>query len=334
VEKITLALPDAKIKEEIRLSWRHKLGTQSLGRLEEMVVDYGGMIGSVPQKIKAALLIMCGDHGIAKYGVSAFNQAVTYQMIQGYMRDTAGANVFARHSGARVVVVDAGTAADLKAYAQVRHYKVAPGTNDFTQGPAMTSQQAQQALKVGMEAAEEQMARGYNLLLTGEMGIGNTTSTAAIVAAFFGLPPEETVGRGSGINDERLQIKRQVVAAGLAKNKPKAGDGLDILIKLGGYEHAALAGMMIGGALKRVPTIIDGVNATAAALIACSLVPDCKNYLFCSHLSAEQSHQKMLAYLGLKPVVDAQMRLGEGTGAALALNLLRLSLGTYHDLGW
>ena len=166
------------------------------------------------------------------------------------------------------------------------------------------------------------------------MGIANTTSTAAIAAGFLEMDPALTVGRGSGINDERMKVKLDVVRQGLAKNKPVPGDGMDVLCKVGGYDHAGLAGLILGGAMRHVPTTLDGVNATAAALLAYGMAPECAKYMLCSHLSSDLSHKKMLEVLQLKPIVDAGMRLGEGTGASLAIALLRQTLGTYWDLGW
>lgn len=305
-----------------------------LGKVEKMVEKYAAICGTpdFEGKIKSAMLLMCGDHGIAKYGVSAYPQEVTMQMINGYMRGTAGANVMARHAGADVFVVDMGTTFDLSHLPKVRNEKVAWGTEDFTKGPAMTREQAEVALERGMKVAGECIDKGYNMLVTAEMGIGNTTSTAAIVSAFTGLAPELTVGRGTGINDERMKVKRQVVADGLAVNKPELGNAMDILCKVGGYDHAGLAGMIIEGARRRVPTMVDGVNATAAALLAYGIEPACADYMFCSHLSAEISHAKMLEILNLKPIVDAGMRLGEGTGASLAIVILQSALDLYKNL--
>ncbi|WP_304090210.1 nicotinate-nucleotide--dimethylbenzimidazole phosphoribosyltransferase [Phascolarctobacterium succinatutens] len=304
-----------------------------LGKLEEMVVQFAGMTGGkLPKKLKSAMVLMCGDHGIAKYGVSAYPQEVTRQMINGYMRGTAGATVLARHAQADVFVCDAGTAFDLSDLPKVYQKKVAWGTNDFTQGPAMTREQAEAGLKVGMEMADICIDQGYNLLYTGEMGIGNTTSTSAIVSAYLGVDPLLTVGRGSGINDERMKIKRQVVIDGLAKNKPVQGDAMDVLCKVGGYDHAGLAGVIIGAARRRVPVMVDGVNATAAALLAYGLYPECRNYMLCSHLSSDISHKKMLEILQLLPIVDAGMRLGEGTGASLAIVILQAALDVYNHL--
>lgn len=305
----------------------------NLGKLEEMVAQFAGMTGGkLPEKLKSAMVLMCGDHGIAKYGVSAYPQEVTRQMINGYMRGTAGATVLARHAQADVFVCDAGTAFDLSDLPKVYQKKVAWGTNDFTQGPAMTREQAEAGLMVGMEMADLCIDQGYNLLYTGEMGIGNTTSTSAIVSAYLGVDPLLTVGRGSGINDERMKIKRQVVIDGLAKNKPVQGDAMDVLCKVGGYDHAGLAGVIIGAARRRVPVMVDGVNATAAALLAYGLYPECREYMLCSHLSSDISHKKMLEILQLLPIVDAGMRLGEGTGASLAIVILQAALDVYNHL--
>ena len=322
------------IKNDIYHKWDLMDKPQnSLGNIEKMVAKYGSMLGNeLPEELKPAMLLMCGDHGIAKYGVSAYPPEVTIQMINGYMRGTAGANVMARHANTDLFVVDVGVNADLTNLKGVRNEKIAWGTEDFTKGPAMTKNQAIKALQVGIKVADECIDKGYNLLVTAEMGIGNTTSTAAIASAMLNLEPELTVGRGTGINDERMQIKRRVVAEGLAVNSPIADDALDVLCKLGGYDHAGLAGMIIGGARRRVPTMIDGVNATAAALIAWKLYPECSEYMLCSHLSEEIAHKKMLSQLNLHPIVDAGMRLGEGTGASLAIVVLQTALGLYKEM--
>ena len=334
LEDIKIPPLSLQMETNIREKWglMNKPG-KSLGNVEKMVAKYGAMIGAeLPEKLKTAMLLMCGDHGIAKYGVSAYPPEVTIQMINGYMRGTAGANVMARHADADVFVVDIGVNADLSELTKVRNEKVAWGTNDFTQGPAMTKEQAIKAIKAGMKVADECIDNGYNLLATAEMGIGNTTSTAAMASSLLGLAPELTVGRGTGINDERMKIKRQVVAEGLAINNPCPDNALDVLCKLGGYDHAGLAGMIIAGARRRVPTMIDGVNATAAAMIAWGIFPECSQYMLCSHLSEEIAHAKMLAKLDLHPIVDAGMRLGEGTGASLAIVVLQTALDLYRDM--
>ncbi len=334
MEKIEIPSLDAGAVMEVRRRWQtvNKFG-RDLGLLESMVEQYAAMVGGeLPQKLRAAMVLMCGDHGIAKYGVSAYPQEVTRQMINGYMRETAGASVLARHAKADVYVCDVGTAFALSDMQRVYPTKVAWGSYHFTQGPAMSREQAEAALKVGIGMADLCIDKGYNLLYTGEMGIGNTTSTAAIAAAFMGLDPLLTVGRGSGINDERLRIKRQVVIDGLEKNKPRQGDAMDVLCKVGGYDHAGLAGVIIGAARRRVPVMVDGVNATAAALLAYGLYPHTRDYMLCSHLSSDISHRKMLEIMNLTPIVDAGMRLGEGTGASLAIVVLQAALDVYNTL--
>ena len=334
MEKIIIPALDEERMQAVREGFsKIDKPAANLGKLEEMVVKFAGMTGKpLPEKLKSAMVLMCGDHGIAKYGVSAYPQEVTRQMINGYMRGTAGATVLARHAKADVFVCDVGTAFDLSDLPNVYQKKVAWGTNDFTQGPAMTREQAEAALQVGMDMADLCIDKGYNLLYTGEMGIGNTTTTSAIASAFMGLDPLLTVGRGSGINDERMKIKRQVVIDGLAKNEPKLGDAMDILCKVGGYDHAGLAGVIIGAARRRVPTMVDGVNATAAALLAYGLYPECRDYMLCSHLSSDISHKKMLEIMQLFPIVDAGMRLGEGTGASLAIVVLQAAIDVYNHL--
>jgi len=334
LEDLRIALPDRKIHDGVINDWKQHLDDgEDFGILPELTADYLMMTdGRGIRGLKPVMLLMCGDHGICKYGVSAFPQEVTLQMINGYGRGTAGANVMARHAGADIIVVDVGTNFDLSSFSHVRQCKVAWGTGDFTTGPAMTEEQAVAALETGMRIADEAIDHGCNLLETGEMGIANTTSTAAIAAGFLGLTPEMTTGRGSGINDERMKIKTEVVRRGIEINRPKPGDGMDVLCKVGGYDHAGLAGMMLAGAARHVPTMVDGVNATAAALIAYGIDRNCAEYLLCSHLSSDLSAQKMLEVLRLKPVVNAGMRLGEGTGASLAISILRSALDTYREL--
>ncbi len=334
MEQINIPAADAAAARRVRQAWEKmdKPG-ENLGILGQMAQQFAAMTGrELPEKLKPAMVLMCGDHGIAKYGISAYPQEVTRQMITGYMRGTAGATVLARQAHADVFVCDVGTAFDLSDMEKVYQRKVAWGTNDFTKGPAMSRAQAEAALQVGIDMADMCIDRGYNLLYTGEMGIGNTTSTAAIASAFMGVDPLLTVGRGSGINDERMQIKRQVVSDGLAFNKPKLGDGMDVLCKVGGYDHAGLAGMILGAARRRVPVMLDGVNATAAALIAYGIAPACRDYMLCSHLSSDISHKKMLEILQLTPIVDAGMRLGEGTGASLAIMILQAVLDLQKNL--
>lgn len=300
----------------------------SFGDLNSMIVKYAGMTGKLcpkPPK-KRTMLLMVGDHGVAEHGISAFPQEVTVQMSYSYLRGVAGANVLARHANADVVVTDIGVQTDLNQHEGIINKKVAYGTKDFSVGPAMTAEQALAGIRAGFDVANDCMDQGYDCFITAEMGIGNTTSSAAIASAFTGLDALQTVGRGTGIGDNRFALKRKLVSAALEVNKPTQDDPFGILCKVGGYDYAGLVGGMIAASLRRVPTFIDGSNAAAAALIACGMFPAIKNYLFASHLSAEISHAHMLNMLELKPILRMDMRLGEGTGAALAVKLFDLAI--------
>lgn len=293
-------------------------------KIDELANRFYKLTGS--KEIKPAVLLMCADHGIAKHGVSAFPQDVTLKMMTGYQEGTAAANIMAMHAGADVFVTDVGTVFDTEHLSQVRQMKVARGTKDFTEGPAMSEREVRAAMVAGMQVVSQLVEKGYNLFVTAEMAIGNTTSTAALISGMLGLPAELTVGRGSGISDARLAVKRQVVEQGLKVNKPELKNGLDCLRKLGGFEHAALAGAMLGAAEHHLPTIVDGVNATAAALCAWGMDKKVMEYLFASHLSAEPGQMAALKAMGLTAVLDAGMHLGEGTGACLLVPILRLAL--------
>ena len=279
-------------------------------------------LGTIP-KFKPLLLLMCADHGIAKYGVSAFKQEVTLKMMESYQEGSAAANVLARHAGADVWVADVGTAFNTKRL-QVFDYKARRGTKNFMVGPAMDEESYFRALTAGRWLVKDALQRGYNIFVLGEMAIGNTTSSAALISAVLGLPVEKTVGHGSGIDDVRMLLKQQVVADGLKVNKVAAGDGVSALMKLGGFEHVAMAGAMLEAAEQRKPVILDGINATAAALCAQSMNSDLHKFLIPSHLSAEPGHRQALKALHLEPVVDVGMRIGEGTGAEVVLPLLRM----------
>jgi nicotinate-nucleotide--dimethylbenzimidazole phosphoribosyltransferase len=234
----------------------------------------------------------------------------------------AGANALANFCGADLVVVDMGVAGELSDVPGLRHRKVALGTADFTQGPAMTREQAVQAVETGIEVVREQAGKGYRCFSIGEMGIGNTTASAAIAAAFTGITPEQATGRGTGISDSRLAVKVAAVRRALAINRPDPADGLDVLAKVGGFEIGGLAGVILGAAANRCLVVIDGFNAGASALIAYALAPAAREFLLASHLSAEPAHIKMLEHLGLEAYIDMGLRLGEATGASLAMSLL------------
>jgi nicotinate-nucleotide--dimethylbenzimidazole phosphoribosyltransferase len=294
----------------------------SLGVLEQLAVQLAGITKDPrPTLGDRAVIVMAGDHGVVAEGVSAAPQDVTSQMLPAFVAGVAGIGVLARQAGARVVVVDVGVAGPVDTPGVLQR-KVRAGTGNIARGPAMTRDEATQAVEVGITTAWEEIDRGATLLAIGDMGIGNTTPSSAILAAFGGYTAEEVTGRGTLISDEVLSRKKDAVARSLALNKPDPGDGLDVLYKVGGLEIAGLAGVILGAAARRVPVVIDGFITTAAALVAAALAPGSKQFMIASHLSGEQGHSRMLELLGLKPVIYLNMRLGEGTGAALAMHLV------------
>ncbi len=294
----------------------------SLGRLEELSIRIAGIMAQPRPKIQDKVItVMAGDHGVVAEGISAFPQEVTPQMVLNFLHGGAAINVLARHVAARVVVVDMGVAADLPDHPGLVKKKVAYGTANIVQGPAMTLQQAEQALLAGAEVVEREMEKGLDILATGDMGIGNTTPSAAIAAALTGRDPGDIVGRGTGLDDAGVQHKARVVRRALEVNQPDPHNALDVLAKVGGFEIAGLAGAILAAAGHRRPIMVDGFISTAAAMIAVGLAPAVRPYLFAAHRSQEQGHGIMLAWLGLDPLLDLDLRLGEGTGAALGLSL-------------
>ncbi len=305
----------------------------SLGVLEEIVSKLAGVYGeSMPIEGKKAVMVMAGDHGVVEENVSAFPQEVTPQMVLNILENGAAINVLSRHSGAEVVVTDVGVAFEMVEHEKLNNCRVKSGTDNFVKGPAMSKEEAVKAIEVGIQLVQEQVDKGVKVFATGEMGIGNTTPSTAILAAFSNMDPEEITGRGTGIDDERLKLKHEVIRKGLSVNKPDSNDGLDVLMKVGGLEIAALSGVVLGAAVNKVPVVIDGFISGAAALIAASLSPESKNYMLASHLSQEPGHKVMLQMLGLKPVLHLDMRLGEGTGSALAFNIIDASIKILHEM--
>ncbi len=334
LEDISIPALDKTARENVCVQWR-TMDTMknSLGRLEDMVADYAAMTGGNPTVAHKAMILAAADHGVARQGVSNFPQEVTVQMVNGYLRGGAGANIMAAHAGIKyedIFILDVGVQEDMPAHPSLVNKKIAYGTQDFTWGPAMTREEAIRSVREGFELSNKCIDAGYGLLLPSEMGIGNTTSSAAIAAVFTGLPAEKTVGRGTGIGDERLLRKQAIVAKALEINRPDKRDALDVLAKVGGFELGALAGVFIAGASRRVPVFVDGINATAAALIAWGLFPSSREYMFASHLSAEIAHPAMLELLSLQPVLTANMRLGEGTGASLVIALLDAAIKVFN----
>jgi len=294
----------------------------SLGRLEELSIKLAGIQGKpIPQIRHKAVITMAGDHGVVAEGVGNWPQEVTAQMIYNFLRGGAGINVLARQVGARVVVVDMGVAADLEPHPQLISRKIARGTQNMFLRPAMTPQQAVTAIETGIEVVGGEVAKGFDIVGTGDMGIGNTTASSAICAAMTGEPAAEVTGRGTGISDEQLAHKIEVVKRALAVNRPDPKQPLDVLAKVGGFEIGGLVGVMLAAAAYRIPVVIDGFISGAAALIATALAPRLRDFLIAAHVSAEPGHKVLLRHLRLTPLLDLGMRLGEGTGAVLGIFL-------------
>lgn len=303
----------------------------SLGQLEHIAKQLGGIQRtSNPVILKKAVLLMAGDHGVVEEGVSAFPQEVTPQMAYNIMSGGAGINVLARQANAEVFLTDVGVAFPL--VGNIIHRRVANGTQNMTKGPAMTRQEALQALLVGADVADEKIHGGYNLFATGELGIGNTTPSSAIVALLTGSSIEEVVGRGTGIDDAGLTRKRRAIEKAFEVNQPDSTDALDVLTKVGGLEIAAIAGSILQAAASRVPIVIDGFISTAGALIAAKLAPKSTAYMIPSHGSVEIGHRRALAELGLEPVLHLNLRLGEGTGAVLTFHLVEAALHILEEM--
>jgi nicotinate-nucleotide--dimethylbenzimidazole phosphoribosyltransferase len=297
----------------------------ALGRLLDLALDLAGMTGSLQPAVDRRLIVtMAGDHGVAEEGVSAFPREVTGQMVANIAAGGAGINALARVAGARVQVVDMGAACDLSALVdggRILSKRIAPGTANIANGAAMSREQAVCSLEAGIEIAHT-FAADTDLFGTGEMGIANTTPSSAIVAILTGATVEQATGCGTGIDDKRRKHKVAVIERALQVNRPDPGDGLEVLSKVGGFEIGGLAGLILGAAALRKPVIIDGFISTAAALVAQSLAPAATDYMIAAHHSIEQGHRLALAQLGKKPLLDLDFRLGEGTGAALAMNLV------------
>ena len=298
----------------------------SLGRLEEISILLAGMFGEdIPQIRRKSVILAAGDHGVVAEGVSAYPQEVTPQMVYNFLRGGAGINVLARHAGSEIMVLDAGVAADLTPHPLLRQVKIGRGTNNMAVGPAMTREQAIKCLETGIDAALEQIAEGADLIACGEMGIGNTTPSSAITAVITGVDPAITTGRGTGLDDPALAHKIEVIRRSITVNQPNPKDGLDVLTKIGGFEIGVLAGAMLGTAASHRPVVIDGFISGAAALIAWVISPAARNYFLASHQSVEPGHRVGLEAMGLNPLLDMNLRLGEGTGAALAMHIISAS---------
>lgn len=309
----------------------------SLGRLEELAKHLVGITGKErPLLTQKVVVTMSADHGVTEEDVSAYPSEVTSQMVYNFLRGGAGINAFARQVGARVVVVDMGVATDIDASGATkdsfRNCKIAFGTKNFVKGPAMTREQAIESVEKGIEVVLAERSRGMDALGTGDMGIGNTTASAAIISVLTGREPEAVVGRGTGVDDAGLGRKIEAIKNGIAVNRPDPHDALDVLAKVGGFEIGGIAGMIISCAAQRVPVFLDGFISGAAAMIAVKLAPRVKNFLIAGHCSAEKGHRICLESLGLSPLLDLNLRLGEGTGAVLAMWLGEVALRMMNEM--
>ena len=297
----------------------------ALGRLLDLAVDLAGMTRSLaPPVDRRAVVVMAGDHGVTEEGVSAFPREVTVQMVRNFARGGAAVNVLAGAAGARVIVVDVGVAGDLgdlAASGKIISRRVAPGTRNFLRGPAMGREEAIRALEVGIETAFD-LADSVDLLAAGEMGIGNTTPSSAILCAFCGIDPEAAAGRGTGLDEEGRRRKAGLIARAIELHRPDPADPIGVLEKVGGFEIGAIAGLILGGAARRKPVLVDGFITTAGALLAQAICPAATDYMIASHRSAEPGHEAALRKIGKIPLLDLGMRLGEGTGAVLAMHLV------------
>jgi nicotinate-nucleotide--dimethylbenzimidazole phosphoribosyltransferase len=295
----------------------------SLGRLEELSITLAGITGtSRPHVPRKAVIVLVGDHGVARAGVSAYPQEVTAQMVQNFLAGGAAINVLARRAGARVVVADLGVAADIPPHSAIVRKKIGYGTRNLADGPAMTLEEAVAAITAGIEIVDAEVDRGLDLVATGDMGIGNTTASSAIVAAIIERAVADVTGRGTGVDDEGWRRKVATIEHALEVNRPDPTDPLDVLAKVGGYEIAGLVGVILGAAARRLPVIVDGFISGTAALVATELCPRVRDYLIAGHMSVEIGHRLLLERLELVPLLNLNLRLGEGTGAVMAMHLV------------
>jgi nicotinate-nucleotide--dimethylbenzimidazole phosphoribosyltransferase len=301
----------------------------SLGRLEELAKIITGITKKENPILKNKVIFtLAADHGVTEEGISAYPKEVTAQMVYNFLRGGAGINVLAKHSGIKVVVVDMGVAEKIK-IGRCPYFldkKINYGTKNMAKGPAMTKAQAIKAIEAGIKIFEDESQKGIDIIGTGDMGIGNTTASSAITTVFTKQSVEDVTGRGTGIDDKGLENKIKVIKKALQVNKPNPNDAIDILSKVGGFEIAGLAGIILAAASKKIPVVIDGFISGAAALVAFSIEPKIKDYMIASHCSVEKGHRILLQYLGLKPILDLNLRLGEGTGSALAIGIVEAAV--------
>jgi len=346
VQKIKLVENEFAEKAQKRLDSLTK-PQGSLGRLEEFARRIVAITeNTVPVLDRKVIFIFTGDHGVADEGVSAYPKEITRQMVFNFLHGGAGINVLARHAGAEVVVVDIGVDYDFDpslspltkggikgGYGGLFiSKKVVMGTKNMRKGPALTRDEALRCIEVGIELADEYTKKGSKIFATGDMGIANTTPSSAIAAVLTGRPVSEVTGRGTGIGDNALKNKVNVIEDSIALNKPDSKDPIDVLSKIGGAEIGGITGLIIGAAANKIPVVIDGFISTAGALIAYCIEPKTKDYMFAAHNSVEVGHKAMLEKIGLRPILDLDLRLGEGTGAALAMLMIEAGLKIYKEM--
>ena len=312
----------------------------SLGRLETLARQVAGIVGQVrPRLTERLVFVLAGDHGVTAEGVSAYPSDVTAQMVYNFVRGGAAINVLARHVGARVIVVDMGVNAELPVLPGLVSRKIRQGTRNFAHQSAMTPDEALACVECGIALVEAEVKGGHAWVVTGDMGIGNTTASSAIIATMTGAPVERVTGRGTGVTGAALARKAAVIKEALDRHQPKGQDALDVLAKVGGFEIGGLAGIILGAAARRCPVVLDGLIAAAAALLAVGLAPAAREYLMAGHRSVEPGHTVALQALGLQPVLDLELRLGEGTGGVLALPVLEAAcrlldeMATFEEAG-
>jgi len=305
----------------------------SLGVLEKIAVQLASIQGnSMPTLGKKVVMVMAGDHGVVEEGFHPWSQEVTQQMVINFLNQGAAINVLSNHANAKVVVTDVGVIGEPIIHPDLNIRKIRPGTRNMAREAAMTEEEVVAALEVGIELVNREIDEGASLVATGEMGIGNTTPSSAILACFSGKDLNSITGRGTGLDDKGVIKKQQAIEKALEINQPDPSKPLDVLRKVGGLEIAALTGEILGSAARKVPVVVDGFISTAAALVAFKLNNKCKDYIFASHLSQEPGHRIMLSEIGLQPMLYLDLRLGEGTGAVLAFHLFEAAVKIIHEM--
>jgi len=337
IEKIRQGIPS--IDYHVQQNTLAKFDTltkpkKSLGRLEELIARAAGVYGCLNPCLKRKVIfLMAADHGVTAEGVSAYPAEITYQMVLNFLEGGAAINVLARHFGLEIVITDIGVRGDLSQKSGIIHRKIAPGTNNMTKEPAMTKEMAERSLEIGYEVFEDAFEQEeIDLIGLGEMGIGNTTASSAIIGLLTGAKIEEVVDRGTGLKPEAVLHKIEIIKQAIAMNRPDPEDPLEVLAKVGGFELGGLVGCILAAAHRRIPIVLDGLISGACALIAVKLAPQVQDYLFASHCSKEKGHRVALAHLGMLPIFDLEMRLGEGTGAVFGINFIEAGFKLLNEM--